>query len=87
MELRVPFLDQSFVAYYLGLPSADRQPKKGAEKYLIRKAFDGHGLIPDEILWRGKEAFSDGVSSKKTSWFELLQDHAEKMVINQPFSE
>ena len=81
LELRVPFLDQAFVAYYLGLPAEARQPRDGVEKYLIRKAFDGHGLIPEEILWRHKEAFSDGVSSQKTSWFELLQEHAAKLVI------
>lgn len=32
------------------------------EKYLLRKAFDGLDLLPKEVLWRTKEAFSDGVS-------------------------
>ncbi len=38
------------------------------------------GLVPEEILWRPKEAFSDGVSSQKKSWFETLQQHAAEQV-------
>ena len=45
------------------------------EKWWLRKAFDGLGLLPDEVLWRKKEAFSDGVSSKERSWFTVLQEY------------
>ena len=38
------------------------------------------GLIPEEILWRPKEAFSDGVSSQRKSWYETLQDYAAEQV-------
>ena len=44
------------------------------EKYLLRKAFDNDNLLPKEVLWRTKEAFSDGVSSHKKSWFEIIND-------------
>lgn len=87
LELRVPFLDQPFTSYYLGLPEDARQPRDGVEKYLLRKAFDGFGLIPDEILWRRKEAFSDGVSSQKSSWYELLQEHAEKLISDETLAD
>lgn len=80
LELRVPFLDHHFTSYYLSLPKELRKPTKGAEKYLLRKAFDGTGLLPDEILWRPKEAFSDGVSSMKKSWYEVLQEHIDTQV-------
>ena len=45
-----------------------------------RKAFEDLDLIPSEILWRPKEAFSDGVATKKKSLFEYMQEHAESQV-------
>ena len=81
LEVRVPFLDKYFTSYYLSLPPEERQPQNGVEKHLLRSAFSGTGLLPDKILWRPKEAFSDGVSSKEKSWFSLLQDHVETKVI------
>jgi len=81
LELRVPFLDHAFSAYYFSLPAADRTPtKERAEKYLLRKAFDGLDLIPSDVLWRPKEAFSDGVAAKKKSLFQYMQEHAETKV-------
>ena len=40
----------------------------------------GLDLIPDEVLWRPKEAFSDGVTSQKKSLFEILQEAIDKEV-------
>ena len=80
LELRVPFLDHQFTSYYLSLPAESRVPKDGVEKHLIRSAFTGTGLIPDDILWRPKEAFSDGVSSQKKSWFNYLQEYIDQQV-------
>ncbi|XP_042290434.1 asparagine synthetase [glutamine-hydrolyzing] [Thunnus maccoyii] len=80
LELRVPFLDHRFTAYYLSLPEEMRIPKNGVEKHLLRDSFKGLNLIPDEILWRRKEAFSDGVMSVKKSWYTCLQEHLESMV-------
>ena len=45
------------------------------EKYILRKAFDGY--LPDEILWRQKEQFSDGVGY---SWIDGLKNFAENEV-------
>lgn len=50
------------------------------EKFLLRDAFSGLNLLPDEILWRPKEAFSDGVTSVKRSWYTCLQEHVESLV-------
>eukprot|EP00118_Oscarella_pearsei_P026063 m.309324 g.309324 ORF g.309324 m.309324 type:complete len:547 (+) comp46075_c0_seq1:77-1717(+) len=83
LELRVPFLDKIFTSYYLSLPQEDRLPNNGVEKYLLRKAFSGSGLLPDQILWRPKEAFSDGVSSQTKSWFKALQESLQKEVSDE----
>ncbi|KAK3599069.1 hypothetical protein CHS0354_024395 [Potamilus streckersoni] len=80
LEVRVPFLDHKFTSYYLNLPAKMRSPQSGIEKHLLRSAFDGKGLIPDEILWRPKEAFSDGVSSVKKSWYEILQSYIDEQI-------
>ncbi|XP_064205355.1 asparagine synthetase [glutamine-hydrolyzing] isoform X3 [Anguilla rostrata] len=80
LELRVPFLDHRLCAYFLSLPEEMRVPKDGVEKHLLRESFKGLNLIPDDILWRRKEAFSDGLSSTKKSWFSYLQDHVEAEV-------
>jgi asparagine synthase (glutamine-hydrolysing) len=44
------------------------------KKNLLRKAFDNK-LLPDAVLWRKKEAFSDGVSKKEKSWYSIIQDY------------
>ncbi|XP_061122973.1 asparagine synthetase [glutamine-hydrolyzing] [Syngnathus typhle] len=80
LELRVPFLDHRLTAYYLSLPEEMRNPRHGMEKYLLRDSFRGVKLIPDEILWRRKEAFSDGVMSVKKSWYIFLEECLESMV-------
>lgn len=74
LEPRTPFLDRQFVEYYLSLPSEVRyDTNKIQEKYLFRKAFDTQ-IIPDSILWRRKEAFSDGVSSQERSWYKIIEE-------------
>jgi asparagine synthase (glutamine-hydrolysing) len=84
LEPRTPFLDKEFVSYVLKIEPTIRNHNinKNIEKYLLRESFsekyfvgyDGRQILPDEILWRKKEAFSDGVSSKGRSLYQLLQD-------------
>lgn len=75
LEARVPFLSKQFVDYYMNIRPELRIPQ-GIEKWLLRKAFaDGKNkYLPDEVLWRKKEAFSDGVSSHEKSWYQILQE-------------
>jgi len=80
LELRVPFLDHYFVHTFMSLSDDEKKPINQIEKYTLRKSFDGAGLIPDDILWRPKEAFSDGVSSIERPWFAILQDHIETII-------
>ena len=83
LEPRTPFLDRDFVDYYLTIPASIRNPmsecsyilnKHTCEKYLLRNAFSVYepSLLPENIIWRTKEAFSDGVSGNDGSWFEII---------------
>ena len=82
LEARTPFLDKSFVETYLSInPNMRNHVFMGkCEKYLLRRAFSGNDLLPESVLWRTKEAFSDGVSSNTKSWFSILQEHIQKNV-------
>lgn len=71
LEARTPFLDRAFVELYLSIPPKLRFTM--CEKELLRKSF--YGFLPNEILWRKKEAFSDGVSSLQKSWYSIIHDH------------
>lgn len=79
LESRVPFLDKDFVDFYFSINQNLRCHKTNnqIEKYLLREAFDesnsGYSYLPKEVLWRVKEAFSDGVSSKKKSWYQIIK--------------
>lgn len=90
LEARVPFLDQRFVDLYyqiapeLLIPTADRM-----EKYLIRRAFEvvWPEVLPKSVLWRKKEAFSDGVSSKEKSWYQMVKQHVETVLFPEFIDE
>ena len=71
VEPRVPFLDDDFLEVAMNLKPEEKMIRKGPgiskedtriEKWAIRKAFDtpDDPYLPDEILWRQKEQFSDG---------------------------
>lgn len=78
LEPRLPFGDHRFIRLYLSIDPALRQPRNGCEKYLFRKAFAGKGIIPEAVLWRPKEAFSDGVSALKRSWYQIALDYFDQ---------
>ena len=84
LEIRVPFLDVQFASYFLSLPPDLRHPKDGVEKFLLRVAFQGTDVLPEETLWRAKEMFSDGLASVEPgqSWRELLQNHIQSLVLD-----
>ena len=85
LEPRTPFLDKSFVNYVLSLPSNYRNHNniKQIEKYILRNSFNVNNfqdyqrkqILPDNILYRSKEAFSDGVSSQGRSLNKILQEY------------
>lgn len=94
LEARVPFLSHEFINFYFQVDPLLRIPKPHTlstgqtnvyEKYLLRKSFDSTGLLPECVLWRKKEAFSDGVSSESKSWYQIVQDMVEEKISNSQF--
>lgn len=83
LEARVPFLDKEFLEVTMNINPEDKMiTKDHIEKWVLRKAFDTGDYLPDEILWRQKEQFSDGVGY---SWIDGLKDTAEKSISDEQF--
>jgi asparagine synthase (glutamine-hydrolysing) len=81
VEARVPFLDLAFVDAAMGLDATHKMTGPGRiEKAVLREAFAG--ALPDAILWRQKEQFSDGVGY---GWIDGLKAHAEQVVSEREF--
>jgi asparagine synthase (glutamine-hydrolysing) len=88
LEPRTPFLDRSFVNFILSIPPSFRNHKNydyACEKFILRNSFSkdhstcfldskDRQILPNEILWRKKEAFSDGVSNQGRSLYQILQE-------------
>ena len=89
LEARTPFLDKAFVKYYLSIPAELKQFNgiDRLEKHILRKAFDNQNVLPDEVLWRRKCAFSDGVSPQKKSWHKIIQHHVDSIITDREFLE
>lgn len=87
LEARVPYLDTEFVDYYLELPLADKLPLGRIEKKIIRDAFyELHpDILPKDVLYRKKEAFSDGVSTMEDSWYTIIQKYIDGLVTDEEF--
>jgi asparagine synthase (glutamine-hydrolysing) len=86
--LKVPFLDQEFLDVVMNIDPNEKtcdmtarpdgvHPKM--EKYILRKAFDTpeDPYLPEEVLWRQKEQFSDGVGY---DWVDGLKNYAEACI-------
>jgi len=87
LEARFPFLDSRFVEAYLTSAADIRRPFQGMEKFLLRESFRVAKILPEEVLFRSKTAFSDGVSSHKRSWHEIIQNNVEQLISDQEFEE
>ena len=72
LEIRVPYFDKNFMQYYMGVHPEKKVVRDKMEKYLLRKAFETY--LPDEIVWRRKDGFSDGVSSFEKPWYEIIHE-------------
>ncbi|MFP3352642.1 asparagine synthase B [Pseudoalteromonas sp. SIMBA_153] len=79
VEARVPFLDKEFVDVAMRInPEAKMCKDEKIEKHILRAGFDGY--LPDEVLWRQKEQFSDGVGY---SWIDTLKEYVNEQVTDQ----
>lgn len=83
LEARVPFGDLDFVKYVMSVDPQLKQNRYGKGKYLLRRAFQEGGYLPDEILWREKAAFSDAVGH---SMVEYLKRYAEQTYTDEEFA-
>ncbi|MBK5242595.1 asparagine synthase B [Clostridium sp.] len=94
IEGRVPFLDEELIKYVLHIPAKWKMPKQKddiiSEKWLLRTAFDGTGYIPDDILWRKKEEFSEGSGTKgflEEKFNECISDLELKTEVSRIYNE
>ena len=85
LELRVPFLDQDLLDYSFSL---DPELKKHdvangrIEKHILREACAG--ILPEEVTWRRKEQFADGVGY---SWIDSLKEHWDKTISDEELAQ
>ena len=79
VEGRVPFLDKEFLDIAMRTnPEAKMCPGKTMEKRIVREAFAD--MLPEEVAWRQKEQFSDGVGY---SWIDTLKQMTEELVSDE----
>ncbi len=79
VEARVPFLDKEFLDIAMNINPEDKMIKDGRiEKNIIREIFEGY--LPEEVLWRQKEQFSDGVGY---SWIDTLKEYVDNQVTDE----
>ena len=87
VEGRVPFLDKDFIDIAMSLNPSDKMSirlpdgKQRIEKWILRKAFED--LLPENIAWRQKEQFSDGVGY---NWIDTLKKMTEEKVSDSEFA-
>lgn len=81
LEPRVPFEDKNLITFVRNMHPSLLVPHNGIEKYILRKSFEeiykDEPILPHEVLWRRKEAFSDGISGKTESWHKTIKSYIE----------
>ena len=75
--------DLDFVEYVMSVDPALKVNRCGKGKYLLRRAFQSDALLPDEILWREKAAFSDAVGH---SMVDDLKEYARAQYSDLAFT-
>ncbi len=79
VEGRVPFLDKEFLDVAMRTnPEAKMCPGKTVEKKIVREAFAD--MLPEAVVWRQKEQFSDGVGY---SWIDTLKQITAEAVTDE----
>lgn len=83
VEGRVPFLDKEFMDVAMRLNPKDKLSGTVGriEKWILRKAFEDY--LPEEVAWRQKEQFSDGVGY---SWIDTLKELTSQQVTDEQMS-
>ena len=82
LEARTPFADKALATFVMNMDPESKffgaKADGRMEKHALRTAFMEGSYLPASILWRKKEAFSDGVSSTNRSWYRVAQRQAFK---------
>jgi asparagine synthase (glutamine-hydrolysing) len=79
VEGRVPFLDKEFIDVAMRINPDDKLIRNGRiEKWVVRKAFESY--LPEEVAWRQKEQFSDGVGY---SWIDTLKELTNERITDE----
>jgi asparagine synthase (glutamine-hydrolysing) len=73
LELRVPFLDPDVIEYAKSIDPELKAPNGNIEKKILRDAFKG--MLLEEVLYRRKDGFSDGVSGKAKPWYQYINEY------------
>ena len=93
LELRVPFLDVAMIELAMKIPPEFkiRQSESGddlIEKWILRKAFEGTGYLPDDILWRYKVQYTQGAGceslGEKLAEAEVSEEEFERIKAENP---
>lgn len=83
LEIRVPFLDKKFINYIMSIDCKyKRCSNDKIEKHIIRSAFDNGEYLPNSILWRPKNAFSDAVGY---SWVDKIKEYVENTISDEEY--
>ena len=81
IEGRVPFLDKEFIDVAMNINPSDKMINSDRmEKWVLRKAFESY--LPNEVAWRQKEQFSDGVGY---NWIDSLKELVNLSVSDNEF--
>ena len=88
LEARVPFLDKAFLDVAMKIHPSHKRPNREEEKiekYILRNAFDDkeNPWLPEHILWRQKEQFSDGVGY---GWIDQLIAYCSAQITDEEFA-
>jgi len=79
IEGRVPFLDKEFMDVAMRINPQDKMINgERMEKWVVRKAFED--MLPESVVWRQKEQFSDGVGY---SWIDTLKEVVDAEVTDE----
>jgi asparagine synthase (glutamine-hydrolysing) len=93
LELRVPFLDVAMVDLAMRIPPELKIRHSGngddmIEKWILRKAFEGTGYLPDDILWRYKVQYTQGAGceslGEKLAEAEVSEEEFERIKAENP---
>jgi len=87
LEARLPFADYHFIEVVMQLDPKLKLPINGIEKWILREALADTKLLPEEVRTRGKVAQSDGCSSRKKSWYEMIQEQIEGKYTDKDLEE